>query len=102
MSSGENHIVIVNFTTTPENQELALEMIGNYVGDFLSKQTGFLSSRLHASKDGNSVVHYAEWNREEDFQAFAKSAQSHPDLPALLAYEPKASAFKLKRVFPEA
>jgi len=95
------HIVIVNFSTTVENQDQALAKIGDYVAQFLSQQAGFLHSRLHASLDGNSIVHYAEWSSASHFQAAAQLARAHPDLPALMAFEPSASAYTIKRSFPE-
>lgn len=101
MHPSQHHILIVNFTTTSETQNLALQQVGDNVADFLSQQAGFVSSGLHASLDGNSLLHYAEWNSAADFQAAAKIARSHPDLPVLLAYEPSASTYTLRRSFPE-
>jgi heme-degrading monooxygenase HmoA len=91
----EPYIVIVNFKTTPDEQLEALEQIGKYIGDFLSQQPGFIQSKLHRSSDGTQVVNYAQWEKEEDFQAFAGKARSHPDLPGLMKYKPSAGFFQV-------
>ena len=97
--SETNHYVIVTFTTKPSNQDQAVEEIGAYVADFLSQQPGFITSRLFASKDGQSIVHQAQWARESDFQAAGVLAREHPDLPKLMAYEPKGIGYALARTF---
>ena len=60
MTESKKHIVIVTFNIDSDNQRTALQEIGDYVGNFLSQQPGFLSSRLHSGIDGASIVHYAE------------------------------------------
>lgn len=82
-------IVIVSFTTTLENQATALEQIHHYIDTFLSHQPGFISARLHKALDGSSIVNYAQWESSEDFKRFSELARSHPELPALLQYQPK-------------
>ena len=99
MTDRERHIVIVSFTTSKESQARAIHEVGDYVEKFLSCQSGFITSRLHASLDGNSLVHYAEWVSEEDFMAAAGKARSHPDLPLLMAYKPNASGYQILRQF---
>ena len=97
--SGQHHFVVVTFKTTPANQALAVEKIGDYVADFLSQQPGFIGSRLLASRDGHSIVHQAEWTNEAAFQAAGALARAHPDLPALMAYEPSGVGYRLARTF---
>ncbi len=95
----EYFTVIVNFETEPDEQSEALEKIGSYVGSFLSQQPGFVQSKLHQSTDGKRIVHYAQWQSEEDFRAFAEIAGSHPDLPAIRKYNPQAGFFELWREY---
>ena len=90
-----DYTVIVNFETDPIEQDQALELIGNYIGSYLSQQPGFIKSRLHRSIDGKQIVHYAQWQSEEDFRAFAEKAASHPDLPGIRKYKPAANFFKV-------
>ena len=99
MKDRERHIVIVSFSTSKESQTQAIQEVGDYVESFLSRQFGFIVSRLHASLDGNSLVHYAEWVSEEDFIAAAEKARLHPDLPKLMAYKPNASGYQILRRF---
>ncbi len=84
------YTVIVSFECQPEDQDDALEKVGAYVGEFLSRQPGFIESHLSRSLDGKGVVHYARWESEADFLAFGEKARSHPDLPAIMAYQPTA------------
>ena len=96
----DRHIVVVQFTTAPAEQAEAVQLVGDYVADFLSQQPGFIKSRLHSSLDGESMVHYAEWESEADFQAAGAKAQDHPDLPALRAYHPLGRGYVVARTFP--
>ncbi len=99
MNPTDYHTVIVNFTTTSDNQAEALKRIGDYVESFLSRQPGFVESHLHAGLDGNSIVHYARWESEADFKAAGEKAQSHPDLPALRAYQPSGAGYRVWKTF---
>ena len=100
MSTDSRHIVIVSFETTPEEQARALEKIGAYIDGFLSRQPGFIQSRLHRGLDGRSMVHYAEWQSEADFKAAGEKARAHPDLPALMVYKPSGKGYQISRTFP--
>ena len=99
MNAKERHIVIVNFTTNESSQAQAIQEVGDYVEGFLSHQSGFIASQLHASLDGLSLVHYAVWMSEKNFMAAAERARSHPDLSMLMAYNPIASGYKIRRCF---
>lgn len=97
--SEAHHYVVVTFTTTEDNQAQAVDEIGAYVADFLSQQPGFVTSRLFASKDGQSIVHQAEWTSESAFQDAGVLARQHPDLPRLMAYSPSGVGYTLARTF---
>ncbi len=102
MSAEGTFTVIVDFETTPENQQQALEEIGAYVDSFLSRQPGFLRSWLHRSLDGEGLVHYALWRSQADFQAAGEKAREHPALPALRRYNPRGRQYEVWRGFGEA
>ena len=91
----QEHIVIVNFEAPEGEQAEALERIGAYIDSFLSRQPGFIESRLHKGLDGRRIINYARWETEADFQAFAEKARSHPDLPGLMKYQPSAGFFEV-------
>ncbi len=95
----ERHIVVVHFSVPDGEEDTALQKIGDYVASFLSQQPGFITSRLHRNKDGGGLLHYAEWDSEADFQAAGVLAREHPDLPALLAYEPSGVGYQVERIF---
>jgi len=91
--------VIVDFDTTAENQEGALEEIGAYVEAFLSRQEGFVQSWLHRSLDGTGLVHYALWRSEAQFRAAGEKAREHPALPGLRRYNPRGRYYEVARTF---
>jgi heme-degrading monooxygenase HmoA len=91
--------VIVQFDTTPENQQRALEEIGAYVDEFLSRQDGFVQSWLHRSLDGASLAHYALWASEAQFKAAGAKAREHPALSELMRYNPRGQYFEVWRTF---
>ena len=95
----DHHFVIVTFNTNDTNQSQACAEIGDYVATFLSQQPGFITSRLFASRDGQTIVHQAEWTNETAFQAARSLARAHPDLPKLMAYTPKNLEYHLTRTF---
>jgi hypothetical protein len=91
--------VIVQFDTTAENQQRALEEIGAYIDEFLSCQDGFVQSWLHRSVDGASLAHYALWQSEAQFRAAGVKAREHPALPGLMQYNPRGQYFEVWRTF---
>jgi hypothetical protein len=95
----DHHFVIVTFQTNDINQAQAIAEIGDYVADFLSQQPGFITSSLFVARDGQSIVHQAEWTNEAAFQAAGPLAREHPDFPKLMAYEPKGIGYQLARTF---
>jgi heme-degrading monooxygenase HmoA len=97
----DQHFVVVDFDVEAGKQEEALALIGDYVASFLSQQPGFIHSVLHRGLDGSSIVHYAQWRSEQDFKQAGEKARAHPDLPALLAYNPRGRGFTSWRTFGE-
>jgi hypothetical protein len=93
--SSDPHFVVVIFQTTSDNQAQGLREIGGYVANFLSQQPGFLSSKLLASNDKQSIVHQAQWIDEASFVAVGPLARVHPDFPKLMAYAPKGIGYRL-------
>jgi hypothetical protein len=91
--------VIVEFDTTPETQQRALDEIGAYVDTFLSRQDGFVQSWLHRGLDGTGLVHYALWHSEAQFRAAGEKAREHPALPGLRQYNPRGRYYEVARSF---
>lgn len=96
------YIVMVRFSTTRQNQDTVLQQIHAYVDHFLRHFKGFLGSTLHSNLDGSDIVHYARWQQEADFRAFAAAAVNHPDLPILRNYQPVAAFYQVSHQFPPA
>lgn len=85
--------VVVTFETDQQNHAEARELISAYIKDFLSQQPGFIESKLHENREGEGLLHYARWQAEADFLAFAKIASAHPALPALRKFKPNANFY---------
>jgi heme-degrading monooxygenase HmoA len=68
--------VIVHFTVEPSRQAELADSIVNYLETYVKQQPGFISASLHKSLDGKRVVNYAQWQSQEDFQAFIKWSQA--------------------------
>lgn len=87
------------YDTDGQDQAHALQEIGDYVDVFLSRQPGFVSSRLLASNDGKSIVHQSEWTSEAACLAAGTLARKHPRLPGLRTYKPRWLGYRLARAF---
>ncbi len=94
-----DHFVVVDFQVEEDAQDVALELIAGYVENFLSRQPGFTRSTLLKGNDGCSIVHYAQWESEQDFLAAGAKAQNHPDLPRLREFNPRGRGFSSWRKF---
>ena len=67
-------IVVVTFETKPANHDEAFELLDKYIDEFLRIQPGFIESRLNEREDGDGYLHFARWEKEADFRAFADKA----------------------------
>lgn len=90
-------IVAVTFETTPENHQQALRLLDEYIDSFLRLQPGFIESRLNEREDGGGFLHFARWEQESDFRAFADKAREHPLLPAIREFNASASFYQASR-----
>ncbi len=99
MERDEAFMVVVEFDTSPENQDRALEEIGAYVAEFLSRQDGFQRSFLSRSTDGKGLVHCALWRSEADFDAAGVKAREHPAMPGLRQYQPRGQRYQVWQEF---
>lgn len=87
--------VMVTFECSTEQQAALADKVRAYIRDFISQQPGLISSHLHLSLCGTRVVNYAQWRSMDDFKAFGERARLRPELPALLAYKPKAVFYRV-------
>jgi quinol monooxygenase YgiN len=69
ITPGTALLTLVNvFETTPETQQQLLDVLTAATDAEMSKQPGFVSANLHASRDGLRVVNYAQWESTEAFE----------------------------------
>ena len=72
-------LTLVNvFETTPDTQQKLIELLTTETEEVMSRQPGFVSANLHASRDGLRVVNYAQWRSKADFE----DMQKNPDAAA--------------------
>ena len=90
-----SHIIAINpFEVSPGKQSEALT-IWDRVAEFMNRQPGFISAKLHQSLDPNAKFHLvtvAEWESAEHFmkalgsdelKAAAKGMEAFPHYPGL-------------------
>ena len=94
--------VVVTFETTSANHDEALRLLDEYIGDFLAQQPGFIESHLVQRQDGTGLLHFALWQQESDFRAFAELAKDHPLLPVIREFSPSASFYRKQRSYASA
>src|SRR5262244_670184 len=67
-------LTLVNvFETTPDTQQKLIELLTTQTDEVMSRQPGFVSANLHASRDGLRVVNYAQWESTEAFEAMRRN-----------------------------
>lgn len=66
------------FQTQPESNEEIVALVSELAHVFFSKQPGYLSSAVHASLDGERVVHYSQWENETSYRDAVTHACSDP------------------------
>jgi len=90
-------IVVVTFETTPQKHDEAFRLLDEYINDFLRIQPGFIESRLNEREDGSGFLHFARWEKESYFRAFANKAKDHPLLPAIRQLDASANFYRATR-----
>jgi len=67
-------LTLVNvFETTPDTQRKLIELLTAETEEVMSRQPGFVSANLHASRDGLRVVNYAQWESTAAFEAMRRN-----------------------------
>jgi antibiotic biosynthesis monooxygenase (ABM) superfamily enzyme len=78
--SKENKIVtLINvFTCKPENQQRLVDLLSEATKQEMRHLPGFISENIHKSSDGVRVATYAQWQRQEDFEAMMRNPKALP------------------------
>ena len=66
--------VIIIFAVEPERQQELIDAIAEFLEIAVKHQPGFVSSSIHRSLDGVRVMNYAQWQSQEDYQAFINNS----------------------------
>jgi heme-degrading monooxygenase HmoA len=83
---GSDIATLVNvFTVEPENQQKLVQLLKEGTVSFFSKQPGFISSSVHASKEGRRAINYSQWRSAGDIENFRKDPRFVPYVQSLAA-----------------
>jgi len=84
--TGGDIATLVNvFTVEPANQQKLVQLLKEGTEAFFSKQPGFISSSVHASKEGGRAINYSQWQSAKDIEAFRKDPRFAPYVQSLAA-----------------
>jgi hypothetical protein len=79
ISTGQDVATFINvFHTEPRNQQRLVERIVAAHKAVLQHRPGYVSTNLHASKDGYLVIDYTQWRRREDFEDMFRDPSVEP------------------------
>jgi len=67
-ANGSVYTVMVHIAVEPENQQELLRLCTTTAPVF-AEQPGFVSSCIHRSHDGRSVINYLQWRSQADHEA---------------------------------
>jgi heme-degrading monooxygenase HmoA len=92
ITAGLDEVTLINVSTVePQNQQQLVDLLQQATVGVMSKQTGYLSARIHRSLDGGRVAVYAPWRSREDFEALAINPDATAHMRrarALASFEP--------------
>ncbi|MBR0793218.1 antibiotic biosynthesis monooxygenase [Bradyrhizobium manausense] len=84
--AGSDVTTLVNvFTVEPDNQQKLVQLLKEGADAFFSKQPGFISSSVHASKEGGRAINYSQWRSAGDIENFRKDPKFAPYIQRLAA-----------------
>lgn len=66
------------FRTEPRNQQRLVDRIIAAHDAMIQHRPGYVSTNLHASVDGYTVIDYTQWRRREDFEAMVRDPAIEP------------------------
>jgi heme-degrading monooxygenase HmoA len=94
ISTDAQVVTLINvFAVRPDRQRELVDVLARATDDVMRHQPGFISANIHASRDGQAVVNYAQWETADDFRAMLGNpdAQGHMQQAAALAdgYDPR-------------
>jgi heme-degrading monooxygenase HmoA len=88
----QDELTLINvFVVEPGKQGELVELLTQATENFMSRQPGYLSARVHRSLDGGRVAVYAKWRSVEDFRALSANAEAAAHMArarALASFEP--------------
>ena len=85
ISKNAQLITLINvFTVDPSNQSRLVELLTQVTDTLVRRARGFISSRLHRSRDGTKVTMYAQWRSLDDYETMRRDPGPVPYLQEAL------------------
>ncbi|MYT24699.1 antibiotic biosynthesis monooxygenase [Streptomyces sp. SID7760] len=83
------------FTVAPERQQELVDLLTQATETTMKHQPGFICANFHASRDGQRVVNYAQWESEEHYWAMRADpgARVHMEQAATIATDVQPRLF---------
>ena len=83
---GSDITTLINvFTVEPDNQQKLVQLLKEGTESFFSRQPGFISSSVHASKEGGRAINYSQWASAKDIENFRNDPKFAPYIQRLAA-----------------
>ena len=82
--------VIIIFSVDPSRQPQLLDTIVEFLS-IVKQQSGFVSASLHKSLDGKKVANYAQWQSQQDYEAFTNNSEVQAQGKKLAEFDPPDS-----------
>ncbi len=67
--------VITTFEVNPGTCDDLLEELRGAYGEFIARQPGFISARLHVNDAQTRIANVSHWRRREDFLAMLRTPE---------------------------
>ena len=86
INKGQDVLTFINvFTVAPDSQEKLVALLVEAAQQTMRHLPGFVSSNVHRSLDGITVVNYAQRKSMADFQAMRRNPEAAAHIEAVAA-----------------
>ncbi len=94
--------VILIFSVEAEQQQKLIDNLVEFVETAVKFHPGFVSASIHKSLDGVRVMNYAQWNSQQDYEAFINNTELQARSSKLAQFpKPDTHIYEVAVSFPE-
>ena len=84
-TGGVGLTLIVTYTCAEEKQDELVDALDRSITEVYSRQPGFISASVHASKDRTRVLNYVQWERVQDFDSAGQEPEVQKHVAQIIA-----------------